>query len=485
MSETSQLGILAFGAYIPRLRLQRASVFEAHAWFAPGLRGLAKGERAIANWDEDSITMAVEAGRDCLAAAPDKTVAAISLASTTLPFADRQNAGIVKEALNLQDAVRSIDVGGSQRAGTAALIEGLNAAANGEPILAIAAEKRRARPASELELVGGDAAAAFLVGRGDVIARFIGSHSLTIDFVDHFRAAGNAFDYSWESRWIREEGYGGIAGRALAEALRKLQVEPETIDHFIVPITARGVAESLAKKAGIRPGAVADNLALTVGETGAAHASLLLAHVLEGAAPGARILIMGFGQGCDVLLFEATEAVRRPRPEGGVSRALSRRKEETNYLKCLFFSGLLDLERGMRAEGDVKQPLTALYRNRKTVLGLVGGRCSKTGTVQFPRSEISVNSNDHAVGAQEDYPLADRPARILTYTADHLTYSPDPPQCYGMVEFEGGGRMMADFTDAEPDQIEVGKPMRMMFRIKNVDEARDFTRYFWKAAPRD
>ena len=137
----------------------------------------------------------------------------------------------------------------------------------------------------------------------------------------------------------------------------------------------------------------------------------------------------------------------------------------------------------MRAEADQKQPGTTLWRNRKAVLGLVGGRCAKTGVVQFPRSDISVNPNDHGFGTQEDYPLADRKARIVTYTADALTYSPAPPSYYGMIDFEGGGRMMAEFTDVEADDVEVGRDMAMMFRIKAIDEIRDFTKYFWKAVP--
>jgi 3-hydroxy-3-methylglutaryl CoA synthase len=61
----SDFGILSFGAYLPRARLQRKAIAAANSWFAPGLRGLAKGERSICNWDEDSITMGVEAARDC------------------------------------------------------------------------------------------------------------------------------------------------------------------------------------------------------------------------------------------------------------------------------------------------------------------------------------------------------------------------------------------------------------------------------------
>jgi uncharacterized OB-fold protein len=209
----------------------------------------------------------------------------------------------------------------------------------------------------------------------------------------------------------------------------------------------------------------------------------MLARVLEDAQPGDCIVVVGFGQGCDVLAFEGTEKLRAHARPRGVSGWLARRKAESNYLRFLAFGGLIDLERGMRAELDQKQPLTALYRNRRTVLGLVGGRDRRTGEVQFPQTPISVASDRAAIAEFDDYPLADRPARILTYTADNLTYTPDPPSCYGMIEFDGGGRMLAEFTDIDPSAIEVGMPMRMSFRIKAVDDRRAFTKYFWKATP--
>ena len=119
------VGITAFGAYIPRRRLQRKAIAQANAWFAPNLVGGARGERAMANWDEDAVTMAVEAARDCLPASdPAKDrgfVDAIYLASTTLPFADRQNAGIVAAALGLAEGISSFDLASSQRAGTSAM----------------------------------------------------------------------------------------------------------------------------------------------------------------------------------------------------------------------------------------------------------------------------------------------------------------------------------------------------------------------------
>lgn len=475
-------GILSFGAYIPKKRLQRAAIHAANAWFAGSLKGLAKGERAIGDWDEDPITMAVEAARDTLQGVDRATVGGVMLASTTLPFADRQNSGVIKEALTLADETGAMDVTGSQRAATSMLIQALKGAGE-RPQLCLAAEMRKARPASEGEMVHGDAAAGLLVGTGDPVAIFRGSHSTTIDFVDHYRAAGMDFDYGWESRWIRDEGYTGLIGGAVKSGLAALGVEAGAIDRFILPIAVRGVPEGLAKKAGIRPEAVADTLSASVGDSGAAHPLLMLVAALETARPGETILLVGFGQGVDLILLETTEALTKLAPRKGVKGNIARGIRDENYLRWLFHRGLLDLERGMRAEADQKQPGTTLWRNRKAVLGLVGGRCTRTGTVQFPRSDIGVNPNDHAAHTQEDYPLAEKRARIVTYTADALTYSPAPPTYYGMIDFEGGGRMMAEFADVAPEDVEVGREMEMVFRIKGTDEQRDFTKYFWKAAP--
>ena len=52
-----------------------------------------------------------------------------------------------------------------------------------------------------------------------------------------------------------------------------------------------------------------------------------------------------------------------------------------------------------------------------------------------------------------------------------------------MVQFDPGGRLMADFTDVDRGAVEVGMDMRMVFRVKERDAQRGFVRYFWKAAP--
>lgn len=476
----SDFGILSCGVYLPRRRLDRSAIYNANRWFAPGLKSLARGHRAIANWDEDAVTMAVEAARTCLDGRDRAAVEGLTLASVTHPFADRANAGIVNEALNLPDAIVALDAGGSMRAATSALRDALEGS---RTRLCIGSDLRKARPASEAELVQGDGAAAILVGRGAPIARLVASHSVTVDFVDHFRASGESFDYQWESRWVREEGHLVILADAVQAFLAEAKVAAGDIDHVVLPVASGGTVKAIARKLGLKDGTVVDTLSAEVGDTGTGHPLLLLAIALERASPGERILVTGFGQGADVLLFEATEAIADHRPHHPIAACVEDGVADDNYMRFLFHRGLIDLERGIRAELDQKQPGTTLYRKRTAVLGLVGSRCSVTGTVQFPPSAISVDPNGRKQGTQEDYPLADRPARIVSYTADALGYSPDPPTYYGTLDFDGGGRLVTEFAEVGPDEVEVGRAMRMVFRIKAEDEQRHFTKYFWKAVP--
>lgn len=476
---SNNIGILSYGAYVPRRRLQRAAIHAANKWFAPGLGGLAKGERAVANWDEDPITMGVEAARDCLSAIDRACVKAVTLASVTHSYADRLNAGIMKEALDLPDAVAADDRAGSLRAGTSALIDAL---AGTTTRLVAAADLRKARAASDAEMLQGDAAAAMLVGAGDCVAKLVAAHSTTIDFVDHYREAGQDYDYPWEARWVRDEGYVGILAAAICAAVAKAGIAAAAVRHVLIPLTARGAAITVAKAAGLPIEAVAEPLVAAVGDAGTAHPLLMLCDALDRADPGDLILLAGFGQGADVLIFEVTSAIADVR-RGRLAAQIARRQEDGNYMRFLAHRGIVDIEKGMRAEYDEKQPAPTLYRNRRAVFGLVGGRCTKTGTVQFPATDIGVNPNDHSYGTQEPYPLAERRARVLSFTADSLTYSFDPPNFYGTVDFEGGGRIITEFAEVGTGDIDVGTEVRMVFRIKAFDPVRNFRKYFWKAVP--
>ena len=480
-------GIAAFGAYIPRLRLQRSAIVEANAWANGALAAHGRGERSMCNWDEDSVTMAVEAARDALTGADRSRVSAVHLASTTLPFTDRQNSGICAEALNLGSDVATLDITSSLRAGTTGLVNALATVRAGAPgrVLFVASEHRRSRTGTPQELLYGDGAAALVLGHEEVVARLVAHRTTSVDFVDHYRGQHSEFDYDWEERWVRDEGYLKIVPPTVAAALGNCGLEPGAIDRFLLPCSLRRVPEMVARQAGIRPEAIADGMQQACGDTGAAHAVLMLCRALEEAKPGERLLVAGFGQGCDALVFEVTDAIEALDPRRGVSGALARRSPEENYDRFLTFNGLVDKDFGKRAELDRQTPLSTLYRNRRMLTGFVGGKCGKCGTVQFPKSHYCVNPNCGDLDTQADHPMADTPGTVKTWTADSLTFSIDPPAYFGMVQFEGGGRLMVDFTDVDRDTFDIGARVGMRFRIREVDVERGFRKYFWKAVQAD
>ena len=168
------IGITSYGAYIPRLRLDRMAIFQNMGWFAPAIVMVAQGERSMCNWDEDALTMAVTASRDCLMGKDKHALNGLYLASTTLPFADRQNAGIVATALNIPSSILASDFTASQKAGTTALLAALESVKSGERgnILVSATDKRETKPGYFYEMWFGDGAASLMVGSEDVVAEF-------------------------------------------------------------------------------------------------------------------------------------------------------------------------------------------------------------------------------------------------------------------------------------------------------------------------
>ena len=479
------VGIVAYGGYLPRLRMSRRAIVDANAWYAPHLASKAKGTRALANWDEDSLTMAVAAARDCLGANEDrKHVRSVYLASCTLPFAERLNAAVACEALTLAEDVEALEMGGSQRVALSALVQGLNKVrADGEHVMVLATDSRKARAASSQELDHGDGAAALLLGADSVIAEYLGAAALTVDFIDHFRMAGDDIDYAWEERWVRDEGIAKLMPRAITAALANAKVEAGTVDHFIFASSFRGIDRQVAASCGIRTDAVMDSLTEQIGELGVGHSLLLLAQLLETAKPGAYIVVAQFGSGAEAVVFRVTDAIASFRPAKGVSQWLARGVEEKNYTKFLSFKGQLDLEKGVRGEQDRKTALSTAYRHRSAILGFVAGRCAVTGSVHFPPSRLTYYQGRPLQDTQQPYKLAERRAKVLSWSAEYLSFHRSPPHHYGQVDFDGGGRVLMEFTDVGKGDIESGVEVEMTFRIKDIDDRRGFTRYFWKAVP--
>jgi uncharacterized OB-fold protein len=267
----------------------------------------------------------------------------------------------------------------------------------------------------------------------------------------------------------------------VADALRAAGKEASTVRHFLLPCIYSRVREAVAKASGIAAEAVRDNLGAVCGETGAAHAMLMLVATLEQAAPGETIVVVGFGQGVDAIVLETTSELPKLPARLGVRGHLLRRTAERNYTKFQSLNQIIQMNWGTRSEVDRKTAISAAYRNRE-LLAMVGGRCRQCGTVQFPRSALCVDPGCGAEHSQDPFPLAETTGRIASVTSDWLALSKHPPQRYGMIELEPGTKLMMQITADGGVEPAVGMPVRLQFRIKEIDPMREYQSYFWKAS---
>jgi len=463
--------------------MARAAIFEAMAWASPPTRAAARGARAIGNWDEDALTMAVEAARSCLErAAGDASDAqvpgSVLFCSTTAPFADRDDAVVLCAALDLAEHVETLNLSSSLRAGTSGLISAIRRA--DVPALVVASDARLTRAGSPQELSYGDAAAAILLGppSPSALATVLAARSLGSDFVDHYRMSGADFDYALEERWTRDESLTKLVPKVVADLLAAADRGTEAVRHFAVPASA-AAAKRIADACGLSAARRDESVLAECGDAGSALPLLMMTAALEAAKPGELILVLGIGQGVDALLLQAEAGVLNGRK--ALAQTLAHKRDEPSYVRYLSHRGLLDVDFGMRAERDQRTAHSVAYRKRDALTGFKGGRCERCGTVQFPQSRVCVNPDCRATDTQRPYRLADTRGRVKTFTEDWQAYAARPPYIYGNIEFAEGGNLLMEITDIDSGELQVNDAVRFVFRVKDDDRARGFRRYFWKA----
>jgi len=475
------VGIIAYGAYIPRYRISRKTISSAMGWLNPMSL---PGKKAIANYDEDSLTMAVAASMDCLKGTSREKIDALYFATTTAGYRERESAAIIATALDLRSNIRTADFADSLKAGTGALLCSCDSVKSGgvNDCLVCGSDCRLGKPGSPQEMMFGDGAAALLIGKEGVIASLEGSYCVSYDFPDHWRTAYDKFDRTLDDRWIRDEGYTKFIPEAIASLLNKYGLEAENFAKVVYPCLYPREHAAIGKKLGFQPGQIQEPLLFTVGESGTASPLLMLVAALEEAKPGDDIIIVSYGNGSEALWFKVTSEIEKKRDGRGLKRYLSSNQELTNYNKYIAFRGILPVEVGLRGEVGPTQLLMA-WRQRRAILALCGSKCKRCNTPQYPPRRVCVNPDCGVIDEMEGYRFSDKRGILFSYTEDRLAFSVCPPQIYGMIDFEGGGRYIFDITDCEPGSLEVSMPLEMTFRRKYADEVRGIYGYFWKAMP--
>ncbi|WP_164523348.1 hypothetical protein [Sphingomonas koreensis] len=461
--------IAAMGCYIPQLRADRAAM--AAALRFSGLGGRGAGHRAVAGWDEDPLTLAVEAARNVGEAPAERLV----LATTSNPYYERSLASLAVEALGWPATTRTFDAAGTRRSAVSALADSLLVA---QSTLIVAAEKRLARPGSAQHLQFGDGAASALTDSHGA-ARLIGHASLARDFLDFHSSRDHPAPYAAEERFVRDTAGRDIIVPTIAAACRSAQIDASAVAHAAIHEPLAGMGRDIARAAGLTATNHAEALTAGAGDLGAAHPLFALALAFAAAKPGDRVLLVGFGSGCDALIFE----LDAPMPGAqAAADALAHGLILKDHARFLSLTGAIDLDWGMRAELEQKAQPTVIERHGRDTIGFIGAR-DAAGNVQFPKSRIPVRPGADGPETMEAVRLADVPATLVSVTADRLNFTPDPPFWFGLVQFENGARVLMELTDANPTGFAVGDALRMRLRIKSHDRRRGLRTYFWKAAP--
>jgi hydroxymethylglutaryl-CoA synthase len=214
-------GIKSICAYVPMYRLSLEEITKF--WRTRG----AAGEKAVAGYDEDSITMAVAAAMDCLNGSEEQPQG-LNFATTTSPYREKQGAAVIASAIDLNRECLTADFANSLRAGTIALRSAVDAVQSGSAtsVMIAASDCRLGGPQGKNEQLLGDGAAALVIGSGQTIADIEGSYTLFNDFTDYWRNISDDFVQSAEGRFIETNGYVPTMQNTISTLMKKHSVVP-------------------------------------------------------------------------------------------------------------------------------------------------------------------------------------------------------------------------------------------------------------------
>ncbi len=468
-------GICAYGVHIPFYRLDLGEISKVTGGFPQ------RGEKAVANFDEDSITMAVEAALNCLDSknrSDRSTIQGLYFATTTSPFKEKQAAVTISSALDLPREILTLDSLGSLRSGTNALRAALDAvkAGTAKKVMVTAAESRLAYPQSPLEGLFGDGGAALLIGDTDVVAEVEGSFSLADEITDLWRRDEDRFVRTWEDRFNLTEGYQRVVNEAVGKALSKFKIGISEINKAVYYAPNARAHFNQAKIMGLDyKTQVQMPMFDEMGNIGTASSFLQLAAALDEAQPGDRILLVSYGNGADVFIFKVTDHIKEVRNGEQVKDLIASKKMLPNYHKYLNLRNLVQTEPNRQPPINPSAPL--LWREQDSLLRFYGGKCNNCGTIHYPVHRVCSKCS-----TRDDYDhirLSDQKVEVYLSTIDTLGYGAEISPMWTIADMSIGLRVKLQIADCESvEDVPTGTALKPTFR--KFQRHGDIPVYFWK-----
>lgn len=335
MKPVKDVGIIGYGAYVPRYRLPASEV--ARVW-KDGEDVLPVREKSVPGLDEDTATMAIEAARNALqrAGVDPQLIGAVWVGSESHPYAVKPTSTIVAEALGIVPNTLAGDWEFACKAGTEALQASIGLVGSGMAryALAIGMDTAQGRPGDALEYTAAAGGAAYIVGPAEeALAVFEGSFSYVTDTPDFFRRPYQHYPQHG-SRFTGEPAYFKHIQAAAQALMEELGARPEDFTYAVFHQPNVKFPQQVAKKLGFRPEQIKPGLLVgEIGNTYAGSSLIGLSATLDVANPGDRILLVSFGSGAgsDAFALRVTEAIEGRRERAYFTREYISRRKPIDY----------------------------------------------------------------------------------------------------------------------------------------------------------
>ena len=348
MKPSRDVGLVGYGAYVPRFRLPASEV--ARVW-TEGTGGLPIKEKAVPGLDEDVATMSIEAARNALARAgiDPQEIGAVWVGSESHPYAVKPTSTIVAEAIGAVPNTQAADWQFACKAGTEAVQAaiGFVGSGMGRYTLAIGMDTAQGRPGDALEYTAGAGGAAFLIGPAEEsLAVFEGSYSFVTDTPDFWRRQHEKYPEHGQ-RFTGEPAYFRHITSAAQNLMEALGAKPEDYTHAVFHQPNTKFPQRVGQMLGFRPEQIETGLLVPViGNVYAGSAMIGLTAILDEARPGDRVLLVSFGSGAgsDAFSLRLTETLLERQGRAPKTRDYIARRSEIDYATYARYRGKLTME---------------------------------------------------------------------------------------------------------------------------------------------
>jgi len=458
------IGISRYGVYLPVKRLKVEEMDRA-----AGGPGRGKGEKAVASFDEDSLTLGVNALYEAGVLNED-SLDALFFATTTSPYLEKSSAALMAETLPLTSPKFTADFSSTLRAASNALILGMHhIQVSGTRIAIAAADTRLADVYSADERAIGDGAAAIFLEEGDhLLAMLKWSVSTSLEILDIWRKPADRFLKITEPHFRLKFGFNDVITNLFKQFLKTSGMAPNDIDHIAVNAPSGKLLMGLLKQVNLQPAPLTLRLYQEIGHTGASFGLLNFLAELESAKVGETILWLDYGDGANALLFQKTGENEYPQMEKAIENKL--------YLKS--YDDYLRLRNLVVSEAAPMEPFTSAvmnFREKRQNYALLAQKCQNCGEVTYPHNRICRKCN--AKDTFEYVPISQE-GTIFTFTKEYLYPSPEGVAVTASADMDSGVRLFLQVTDSDYDHIAVGQRVRRTFR--KLHDAGGFHNYYWK-----